>query len=143
MTILQTEFGKMQRIPPVEDSAGSVMEQRVTFNITSNMTASDIIEMFVLPAFAKVVDCILDTDALGGVTATVGLMSGTTGSTDASRTCGNELYSAAATGAVVRPSLRSAFSISPVDYDRSIGVKFSGAITAANQVVALTVLYRQ
>ena len=143
MTIKQSKWAKGIEVVPVCGEAGEVQAERFTFTITENLTTSDIIELGVLPAFATVVDAILDTDECGTGTIAVGVMTGDVGSTDGARTSGTELFAAAADASVVRPSARSAFTIAPTDKDRSIGLKFSAAVTAANQVVALTLFYKQ
>lgn len=143
MTIKQSNWTKGINVTATSDCSGEVVCERFTFTITENLTTSDIIELGVLPAFATVVDAILDTDECGTCTIAVGVMSGSVGSTDGARTSGTELFAAAADASVVRPSTRSAFTIAPTDKDRSIGLKFSAAVTAANQVVALTLFYKQ
>ena len=119
------------------------MCERFTYIITSNLASGDIIEMGPLPAFAHPVDATLVSDELGTVTLDVGIMSGDFGSTDQARTCGAELFSAAADASVVRMSLPGGFRLTPVDKDRGIGVKVSDAITAANQRIDLLLYYRQ
>ena len=144
MTIKQSNWAKGIEVTTTSDCSGEVVCERFTFTVSADLASADIIELGVLPANSTIVDAILDTGNLGaGVTVTSGLMSGTVGSTDAARTCGSELFSAAANNAIVRPSTSSAFTIAKVTADRSIGVKVSGAVTAANQVVALSVFYKQ
>ena len=143
MTIKQSNWAKGIEVTATSDCSSEVVCERFTFTVTGNLTSADIIELGVLPAGSTVVDAILDTGNLGaGVTITSGIMSGVVGDKDAARTCGSELFSAAANNAIVRPSASSAFNIAPVDKDRSIGVKVSGAVTAANQVIALNVFYK-
>ena len=144
MTIKQSNWAKGIIVTTTSDCAGEVVCERFTFTVTENLTSADIIELGVLPAGSTVVDAILDTGNLGvGVTITSGIMSGVVGDKDAARTCGSELFSAVANNAIVRPSTSSAFTIAPVNADRSLGVKVSGNVTAANQVVALSVFYKQ
>lgn len=144
MTIKQSNWAKGIIVTTTSDCAGEVVCERFTFTVTENLTSADIIELGVLPAGSTVVDAILDTGDLGvGVTVSTGVMSGVVGDKYAGRTCGAELFSAVANNAIVRPSASSAFTIAPVNADRSLGVKVSGNVTAANQVVALSVLYKQ
>ena len=144
MTIKQSNWAKGIIVTTTSDCAGEVVCERFTFTVTENLTSADIIDLGVLPAGSTVVDAILDTGDLGvGVTVSAGVMSGVVGDKDAGRTCGAELFSAVANNAIVRPSTSSAFTIAPVNADRSLGVKVSGNVTAANQVVALSVLYKQ
>ena len=144
MTIKQSNWAKGIEVTATSDCSSKVVCERFTFTVTGNLTSADIIELGVLPAGSTVVDAILDTGNLGaGVTITSGIMSGVVGDKDAARTCGSELFSAVANNAIVRPSTSSAFTIAPVNADRSLGVKVSGNVTAANQVVALSVFYKQ
>ena len=143
MTIKQSNWAKGIIVTTTSDCAGEVVCERFTFTVTENLTSADIIDLGVLPAGSTVVDAILDTGNLGaGVTVTAGIMSGVVGDKDVARTSGSELFNAAANNAIVRPSASSAFNIAPVGKDRSIGVKVSGAVTAANQVIALNVFYK-
>lgn len=144
MTIKQSNWAKGIIVTTTSDCAGEVVCERFTFTVKENLTSADIIDLGVLPAGSTVVDAILDTGNLGvGVTVSAGVMSGVVGDKDAGRTCGAELFSAVANNAIVRPSTSSAFTIAPVNADRSLGVKVSGNVTAANQVVALSVFYKQ
>lgn len=144
MTIKQSNWAKGIIATTTSDCAGEVVCERFTFTVTENLTSADIIDLGVLPAGSTVVDAILDTGNLGvGVTVSAGVMSGVVGDKDAGRTCGTELFSAVANNAIVRLSTSSAFTIAPVNADRSLGVKVSGNVTAANQVVALSVFYKQ
>lgn len=144
MTIKQSNWAKGIIVTTTLDYAGEVACERFTFTVTENLTSADIIDLGVLPAGSTVVDAILDTGDLGvGVTVSAGVMSGVVGDKDAGRTCGAELFSAVANNVIVRPSTSSAFTIAPVNADRSLGVKVSGNVTAANQVVALSVFYKQ
>ena len=144
MTIKQSNWAKGINVTTTSDCSGEVVHEKFTFTVSADLASTDIVELGVLPAFCTVVDAILDSGSLGaGVTITSGIMSGVVGDKDAARTCGSELFSAVANNAIVRPSTSSAFTIAPVNADRSLGVKVSGNVTAANQVVALSVLYKQ
>lgn len=142
MSIFQSDWAKIRRQAPTADCAGDVVSEKFDFTVTANVGTTDIIELGILPAGHTVVDATLITDDLGAGTIDVGLMSGTVGSTDAARTSGNELFAAAADNSVVRLSQAGAFSIAPSDVHRSIGVKVSAAVTAANQKISLVLSYR-
>ena len=143
MAIKQSDWAYGRRVAAVGDEAGDVICERYSYTITSDLASGDIIEMGPLPAFAFPVDATLVTDELGTVTLDAGIMSGDFGSDDQSRTCGAELFSAAADASVVRMSLPGGFRLTPVGKDRGIGVKVSDAITAANQRIDLLLYYRQ
>lgn len=141
--ILQSDWAKGIKIAPVADCAGEVVAQAFTYTIEANMeSTTDIIELGVLPAGCAIVDAILHCDDIGSVTLDAGVMSGEVGSTSSSRTCGSELFSAAADSTVNRMSAIGGFQIAPSDVDRSIGVFPSADVTAADQVVTLILFYR-
>lgn len=140
MAIKQSPWGAGLRQAPVSDNAGTVVCAKYRMNLTENLAAGDILELGVLPSYHTVVDAILVAPDLGaGVTIEVGIMSGTVGSPDNSRTSGNELFQGTAGNAVTRMSKAAGFQIAPIEGDRSIGVKASGAVTASGQVVELIV----
>lgn len=141
--IHQSPWGAGRLQAPVTGGAGVVMVEKFEFTLNKNLAAGDIIELGVLPAFATVVDATLIADSLGAsVTMDVGLMSKEVGSTDVSRTSGNELFATAAAG-VVRMSAASGFKIAPTEGDRSVGVKASAAVTATGQKLMLVMYYKQ
>ena len=143
MAIKQSDWATGRRVTAASGEAGEVVCERFSFVITSSLASGDIIEMGPLPAFSHPVDATLVSDELGTVTLDVGIMSGDFGSTDQARTCGAELFSAAADGSAVRASLLGAFRMNSVDKDRGIGVKVSAAITAASQRVDLLLYFRR
>lgn len=142
MSILQSDWGKLRKQAPVADCAGDVVAERFDFTVTAAIGTGDIVELGVLPAGHTVVDAVLITDDIGTATVDVGLMSGDVGSLDAARTCGNELFAAAADASVVRMSAAGGFRIAPADVHRSIGLKVSAAVVAASQKISLVVQYK-
>lgn len=140
----QSEWVLGRKQTPTSREAGNVVAQR--FEVTAGaLASSDIVELAVLPAHHTIVDAILDMDALdAGITADVGIMSGTVGDPDNARTCGSELFSAVDASSAVfsRVGARSAVTIAPKDSDRSIGVKVSGSV-AAGKKIALTLFMVQ
>lgn len=150
MGLTQTPVSKRQVVAPYPDCAGDVVATRFAYSFASAPSLNDIIEIGVLPAGARVIDMILDSDDLdfGGspaMTFDVGLMSGDFGVDDDARTCGAEFFSGSTVpqaGGVVRPTLKTAFRTAPVQYDRSIGLKVAAAAaTFQAGSVGLTVVY--
>ncbi len=150
MALIQTAVAKRQIVPPFPETAGQVCAMRFSYAFASAPSANDIVELGVIPAGARVVDMILDTDDLdsnGSPTMTfdVGIMSGNFGDNDAARTCGAEFFSgsnAPQSGAVARPTLKTAFRTAATQADRSIGLKVAAAAaTFVAGSVGLTVLY--
>lgn len=143
MAIVKSQWATGQSTVPLNAVAGVVHFQRFTFTITEDLGAGDVIELAVLPAGATVVDAFVSLGNLGAATADIGIMSGQVGEDDDNRTVGAELFDEAASNASARAEGETAFTIAPVDRDRSVGLKVSEAVTASNQVVALHLFYKQ
>jgi hypothetical protein len=134
---------------PYPSNAGEVVAKRYTFAVTAAIAeaAADIIEMAPIPAGCVVADLVLDSDDLDSGTAAikvdVGVMSGSWGVADNTRTCGAEFFSADTTpqgGGVARPTAKTAFRVARSDSDRSIGIKINTAAdTGAAGTIGLTV----
>ncbi len=118
---------------PRPQTANSTHTARFTYVVSANVAATDIIEIGALPAYARVVDAsVVAEGAFGAVTAKVGFMSGTFGSTDDTRTVGNEFIAAAALdGTIGRLNKIDALLVDAGDADKGIGVQFSAAVTGA------------
>lgn len=151
--LIQSDYatGKLPIIAP--GASGAVTSQKFTHTLTTGQVVqTNILELGVLPAYCTVVDAVLqpaDLDSNGSPTITldVGLMSGTVGDDDNTRTCGNEIFSAdtgARTGAAARAGAAVPFAIAAADHDRSVGVKIAGAVaTAAGGAVSLVLSIAQ
>ena len=145
MAIKRSAWAKGEFQAPVSREGGGVVAEKYKFVVNENLAIGDIVELAILPAFHRVVDAILITDALGAsVTADVGVMSGEVGAATnvggGARTSGAELWSgeAVATAGAKRVTKVDAFRIAPVEAHRSIGVKIGGAaVTASGQVIEL------
>lgn len=136
MAIIASKF--VQRIQPTVtgDQAGNVVVQELFCDVTAaQLVNGNIIDLGILPAYNTVVDAILvpdDLDTATGMTLDVGIMSGTPGDTETVRTSGAELFAAstaAQAGTATRMSEATGFTIKPVEFDRSIGVKVVAAGT--------------
>ncbi|MNF76384.1 hypothetical protein D3C87_1235240 [compost metagenome] len=144
MAIVQSEWGALRKMVPVSRESGGVVAEKYKFVITKDLAANDIIELAVLPAYHTIVDAILITDEVGAATFNVGIMSGAVGSPDQARTSGTELFIAATDFAVTRMVNPVGFRVTPVEGDRSIGVKVLGSgITQTGQVIELILFTKQ
>jgi hypothetical protein len=125
--------------------AGDVVVNDYFYDLpTTQNVAGNIIDIGTLPGGHTVSDVILapddlDTNGTPTLTLDVGIMSGTPGDTVSARTCGAEIFSASTagqSGAVARPTLKSAFTIAATESDRSIGVKIvaQSATAAAGRI---------
>lgn len=142
MTIIQSDYAKGRKSAPTSREARGVVVERFEFDVTDDVGTTDVIEFAVLPAYHFIVDAILipegDFDA---ATADIGIMSGAVGDDDPNRTSGDELYDGVALTQLVRAT--SGLTLDAAGSDRSIGVKFSGAVTAAGQKLTLILFTAQ
>lgn len=150
MTLFHSEYARGSERVPAPQWAGDVVAIRFEATVPATAGAGDIIELGVVPASARVLDAVLDVDALDThenktIALDVGIMSGDVGSDDGDRTCGAELFDGVTTaqaGGVVRPTTVNAFRTSASGADRSIGVKIAtAAATGAAGTVGLTVFF--
>lgn len=125
----------------VPDCAGDIVRNRYELDLAGpvlkgvTLQVGDIIDLGPLPANYTVMDIFIDCDDLDSngtptLAFDVGIMSGTPGDTVTARTCGKEFFDAstvAQAGGVARTTLKTAFRVAPVGYDRSIGLKITAA----------------
>lgn len=133
--------------------ANEVVSQDYFIDLTAaQLVLNNIFDLGVLPAFHTIADAILICDDLDSngtplITLDVGLLTGEVGDATNSRTCGSQIFAAstaAQTGAVARPTLKTAFNILPTGANRSIGLKIAAApATAVAGRVRLRVLMHQ
>lgn len=147
MTILQSDHAKGLYTPAVGYAAGDLMVSRFTYTFSAGATTSDIVELGILPAGTRIVDASVITEGtFTGITAAVGIMSGTVGSKDTGRTSGSQLFSAvdlATAGSTVqRMTSVSGALLATAETDRSIGLVVSGTVAAATtKTVTLLLTY--
>lgn len=137
MSIVQSAWAKGNRQSVRPQSAGAVHSQLFSITLSSTVETSDIIEIGELPPFARVCDAMIFTEGtFTGITADVGLMSGTYGDAQSTRTADNKLFAAAdlAAGgtAVVRLSKKDMLLEPTVEASRGIGIVLSGQVAGAS-----------
>jgi hypothetical protein len=131
---------------PRPQTAGAVHAAVFKHTFNSALAAAAILELGVLPAFARIVDYKLIPEGnFAGVTASGGIMTGELGADDDARVAGTELFSAAtALTAVSRPDKAEAYNVASLGKDRGIGLQFSAQVAAdAAKKLTLIVLYAQ
>jgi hypothetical protein len=139
--IYQSREATKGRPGMVANRTGEIIASKGLVIPSAQLAANDVLESVILPADHIPVDLILDTDDMdgaAGMTLDVGFMTGLPGVADSARTVGQEFAAALTTaqaGGVARLTLLKAFRISPVGYDRSIGVKI--AVVAATPVAPI------
>lgn len=141
--IKQSEWAKGQEMTPYPESAGEVVNVLYEYTNTAGITAAtDIVEIGFLPAGARLVDAVFIADETGAATYDVGLLSGDAGdAVSTTRDSGAEIFNDAADASATRMSLSTGFLITPVDYDRGIGVKASANVAAGATKIRLSVSY--
>lgn len=105
------------------------------FIVPTGLTLNDVIEFGTLPANTIPVDLIvaaedLDTGATPTITLNAGILSGTAGKNDATRTCGAEFLAASnvgQAGGVTRAAVGAGLLLAPSESDRGFGLKVSAA----------------
>lgn len=137
MALFQSPWATGMLLPARPQTAFATHSQLYIMDIpAAGIAANDILELAILPPYARIVDAKLITaGSLGAATVDVGLMSGLTGELTnedgSARTVGTELFAAAAlTAEVTQLAKSAALLVGPTQKDRSIGVKFSAAVTA-------------
>lgn len=138
MALIQSAWAKGTLMVARPQSAHDVHSQLYIVDVpAAGFAAGDILELAALPAYARFVDArIVPVGDLGNATVDVGLMSGfygnLTNDDGTARTSGNEVFAGAALTALLPLQKADCLLIASVDYDRSIGVKFSAAVAAGN-----------
>lgn len=137
MALFQSPWATGMLLPARPQTAFATHSQLYIMDIpAAGIAANDILELAILPPYARIVDAKLITaGSLGAATVDVGLMSGLTGELTnedgSARTVGTELFAAAAlTAEVTQLAKSAALLVGPTQKDRSIGLKFSAAVTA-------------
>lgn len=139
MAIVKSQHAKglKQTIRP--QTAGAVHVTHFTYDlgVEGALAAGDILELGIIPPYARIDQAKLVTEGmLTGLTADVGVMTGEVGADlnpdSSARTSGNEFFAAAdLTVRLASLSKADSLLLAPQEYERSIGVKVSGAVSAA------------
>lgn len=145
MAIIQSEIAKGTIAVPQAFTSGAVVAHLATIELPAgvDVASGDIVELSVLPANHRVVDAVVIADGFTTETADIGLMSGDVGSTDDTRTSDDSIFAAADLSGFDRLAKGDSVVAEAVDYDRSIGLVFSAAVTGAGQSVTVQFLLTQ
>ena len=126
--LFQSKTAKRRSTPPVAYQAGMVALAVFEHTFTTAFTAAtDILEIGLLPAGAKIVrTTLIPTNMVAATLADVGLMTGEAGEYDETRTSGNQIFNdVAATGAEKQATMVNLLAITPDETHRGIGVTLS------------------
>jgi hypothetical protein len=132
-------------------SSGDVIYNRFTMAVPLGTAIGACLELGVIPPNCRLVDAVLENDALGAsVTCSVGVISdsrsvaappGSGAAADlAARTCGAEFFAAATqltAAAALRMSAVTGFKVAPAAYERGIGITIAGATTTPAGTITL------
>jgi hypothetical protein len=145
MAVFQTPQARGKTTPAAGYSAGVVLTNIVPYTFSAAYaTASDVVEMAVLPAGARLLSVMAIFANIGAVNTSLGIMTGTPGSTDNARTVGTELFSAQTMANGEVPVTRTACLAVAANQnvDRSIGIKPAADIAAGGtKTVTLIIEY--
>lgn len=126
------------------DQAGEVYTQLVQYAVTAAYaTATDVIELAVLPARCKLVGVELLTSGVAAVaTLDVGFLTGEYGDKVAARTVGSTIIAATAKNAAASASNETLFGLAAAEVDRGVGVKLSANEAAGAGKITLKLSYQ-
>jgi hypothetical protein len=149
MAILKSKYSSGIIGVPYPDCSGVVVGFRFSHQLAANPQIGDILELGLIPVGCRVIDITfdsddLDTNAAPTVAFDVGIMSGTVGSDDNARTCGQEFAAAlniGQAGGVVRMSKLTGFRTGVQANEVGIGLKWTArSATFAAGTIGMTVL---
>lgn len=145
MALIQNDWAYGRKTIPDACRAGAVTCAKFDFTIKDGETlaATDIVEIGGLLAYNEIVSYKLVHGAAGGTTkAKLGLLSGSFGDEDNSRTLGADLYAAAdvAAAGVKATELAGPLLLASTDKDRGIGLQLSANTTASGSDITFTLI---
>lgn len=145
MTVLQSYAGRGLETPPTSRESGERMAGlfSFTFDKLAYNTATDQIELGVLPADAQIIGAHVIGENLGAITANVGIMTGTLGDPTVVRTVGTELFAAqSVNNAEAAATKLACLAIARSPNHRALGATLSGNVAiAANKKITLLIEY--
>ncbi|MFG1462112.1 hypothetical protein V5F77_04360 [Xanthobacter sp. DSM 24535] len=133
-SVLQSSAALGRENIPTSGEAADVIFKKSTYKFAVDATSGDIVELAILPARHYIVDMrYMETGAV--TEGNIGVMAGTVGDTTfANRSIATNLITS-------QKAIDAAFAVTPVEYDRSIGVVVTAATAAST--VTLVLQYAQ
>jgi hypothetical protein len=144
MAIFQSSAAKGQAATPSAYQAGIVTTAIFEYTFTADYaTATDVIELGLLPADTQIVGATVIAAGLGATTADIGIMTGTPGDTVAARTVGAELFDdTSVNNASANATLANCLAVARSNAHRSIGAKVAANVAAgANKKLTVKIDY--
>ena len=132
MAIFQSSTAKGQAATPSAYQAGIVTTAIFEYTFTADYaTATDVIELGLLPADTQIVGATVIAAGLGATTADIGIMTGTPGDTVAERTVGAELFNdTSVNNASADATLAGCLAVARSNAHRAIGAKIAANVAA-------------
>jgi hypothetical protein len=132
MAIFQSSAAKGQAATPSAYQAGIVTTAIFEYTFTADYaTATDVIELGLLPADTQIVGATVIAAGLGATTADIGIMTGTPGDTVAERTVGAELFNdTSVNNATDDATLAECLAVARSNAHRAIGAKVAANVAA-------------
>lgn len=142
MALLQTQTSKDGKVESLLSGTNACTIVKV-FTVLSGTVVNDVVEFGAIPHQSRIVDVAVFQDGVGaGCTVDVGLISGSYGDALASRTCGDEFYSALSVATAGRsPQVtKNLMAVAPIDKAIGFGLKFTGANPTAGKKVTIALI---
>lgn len=132
MAIFQSSAAKGQAATPSAYQAGIVTTAIFEYTFTADYaTATDVIELGILPADTQIVGATVIAAGLGATTADIGIMTGTPGDTASARTVGAELFNdTSVNDASADATLAGCLAVARSNAHRAIGAKVAANVAA-------------
>jgi hypothetical protein len=143
MAIFQSSTAKGQAATPSAYQAGIVTTAIFEYTFTdAYATATDVIELGLLPAETQIVGATIIGTGLGATTADIGIMTGTPGDTVDERTVGDELFDGTSVNnATANAALAACLGVARQNYHRAIGAKVAANVAAGAAKLTVKIDY--
>ena len=146
MGILQSSKVKRRTAAPTPAQAGqkTVVVLAHSFATVGFTAATDILEIGIIPTGAQIINLSAIGEGLGAVTADVGVMTGTAGEVDDTRTVGADFIDDGnVNDATAEAAIADCIAVNPDNTkDRGLGVTFSADVAAgAGKTITVVLEY--
>jgi hypothetical protein len=143
MATFQSSAAKGQAATPSAYQAGIVTTAIFEYTFTAAYaTATDVIELGILPAETQIIGATVIGTGLGATTADIGLMTGTPGDTVAERTVGAQLFDdTSVNNATANATLANCLAVPRSNAHRAIGAKIAANVAAGSAKLTVKIDY--
>lgn len=143
MAIFQSSAAKGQVATPSAYQAGIVTTAIFEYTFTAAyVTATDVIELGLLPADTQIVGATIIGTGLGATTADIGIMTGAPGDTVAERTVGAEIFNdTSVNNATANAALANCLAVPRAATHRAIGAKVAANVAAGSAKLTVKIDY--